>query len=235
MLFILLFVLAFSLIDIKALPSGVGGINVLSSSRYGINGGSNMTALAGNVTELYVSANGITQTWQGYFGNVSGKIVLGDANNNTFYDWNAANPVGEIYATRSSSTPTWSSIKCANVTNVNAEDAALGTNQSVAADSVNNTFLNTTTFNSFYVGSIYIDSTSGCYATKMYNASQQKSSSDFAEVLLSDNTNLVYTAIIDHGATGFDSRTHDFEMLVGENGHNGDIAVTPYYFYLELG
>jgi hypothetical protein len=184
---------------------------------------------------MNLNGNTITNTWQGYFGNVTGKIVLGNSNNNTFYDWNAASPHGEIFATRTSSTPTWTSIRCANVTNILAEDTYLGANQTADVDSVNNTFLNSSSFNQFYVGSVNINTSQNCFATRMYNASGVKSTANFAEVLLSDTSNMIYTSIIDQATIGFDNRTHQFEMLVGENGHGGDTATTAYYFYVELG
>jgi len=224
------------LIDrVAAVPSGVGTITPISSGRMTIDGGSNVSAVAGNVSEIILNGNSITQTWQGYFGNVSGKIVLGDINNNTFYDWSAASAHGEVYATRSATTPIWANIKCANISDVSSEDAYLGTNQSTDVDSVNNTFVNTTGFPSFYVGSVLINNSKGCPGTMMYNASGVKSTTNFAEVLLSDTSNMIYTSVLEQKAVGFDNRPHDFEMLVGENGHGGDMNPTTYFFYLELG
>jgi len=230
-----LVILALTIGIASALPSGPSSITQISSGRYSLTSAQNLSALAGNVSETNFNGNSITNTWQGYFGNVSGKIILGDANNKTFYDWTLASARGKIYATRTASVPTWASIRCANITNVNTEDATLGTNQTSDLDSVNNTFLNLTTFPSFYVGSVYINSTPGCYATKLYNSSGVKSTTNFNEILLSDTSSLIYTGLLEQQSTGYDNRTHDFEMLVGENGHGSDTAVTPYYFYLELG
>jgi hypothetical protein len=68
---------------------------------------------------------------------------------------------------------------------------------------------------------------------QLYNGTGASSSS-FQEVVLSDGSNLVYTSLLANDANGFDNKTHDFEMIVGENGHLGDTTSTPYYFYLEL-
>ena len=149
------------------------------------------------------------------------------------YNWNSSSPTGQIYATRVSSVPAWASVRCANQTEVTTEDTALGVNQSVDQDSANKTFLNTTSFNSFYVGSTTINTTQNCRAVQLFNSSGI-SSTDFSEVLLSDTVNLIYTGIITTPKNGFDNRTHQFEMLVGENGHKGDTTATPYYFYVEL-
>jgi hypothetical protein len=183
---------------------------------------------------LNFESNSVTNTWQGYYGNISGSIKLGDANNNTLYDWTTASPNGEIYATQSVTTPTWGSIVCANSTQVDAEEIALGVNQTTDQDSVNRTFINSTLFDTFYVGNKNINSSQDCFAVNLHNNTGNPSS-DFQEVLLHDGAAMVYTALIKQDAIGFDSNTHDFEMIVGENGHNGDTNPTIYYFYVELG
>jgi len=217
----------------QATPTGPSNINAISSSRYPVTSASNLSAVAGNVTEVNFISDAITPTWQGYFGNVSGTILLGNSNNQTLYDWNLASPSGEIYATRTSATPAWNDVRCADQTEVNSEDTTLGVDQSIDPDSVNKTFLNTTSFNSFYVGSVNINTSLNCRAVQLYNGTGASSSS-FQEVVLSDGSNLVYTSLLANDANGFDNKTHDFEMIVGENGHLGDTTSTPYYFYLEL-
>lgn len=219
---------------VVAVPTGPSIIDPISSDRYSLNAASNTSAIAGNVTELNFESNSITNTWQGYFGNITGSILLGDSNNKTLYDWTSASPNGEIYATRSASLPDWGTIQCANEAQIIQEDTDLQVNLSVDQDAVNRTFLNATSFNTFYVGSVNINSTQNCYAVNLHNSTGAPSS-DFQEVLLHDGGSApIYTALIKQDADGFDGRTHDFEMLVGENGHNGDTNPTPYYFYVEL-
>ncbi len=220
---------------VMAVPTGPSDINYITSSRYSVNAASNVSAIAGNTTELNFVTNSITNTWQGYYGNISGNILLGDSNNNTLYNWSTASPNGEIYAT-TGSLPNWTSIRCANQTEIDDEDAALGVNQTTDQDSVNRTFQNTTTLDVFYVGTQVINSSAqNCYAVNL-NDETGSSSTDFQEVILHDNaSSLVYTALIKQNSNGFDGNTHDFEMLVGEDGHNGDNNPTTYYFYVELG
>jgi hypothetical protein len=215
-------------------PSGPTSYENLGSSTYPTNAAQEIPAIAGNVTELNFVANTATKTWQGYFGNVTGAIVLGNANNQTMYNWTLTSPSGQIYATRTATVPTWSSIQCADSTDVDAEDTALGVNSSRDQDSVNRTFLDTNTFDPFYVGGVLIDrGLQTCYATHLNDASGSPSSS-FAEVLLTDTANMIYTGLITSPTLGFDNREHQFQMIVGEDGHNGDSNPTPYYFYLEL-
>lgn len=223
-------------VSVYAEPTGpTNPITPLNSSRFGLSPAQSTAAIAGNVTEFNLNANSITQTWQGYFGNITGKIVLGNSNNNTLYDWTLTNPQGEIYATRLSTVPNWASIACAGPSDIDAEDAALGVNQLIHKDSVNNTFLNTTNFPVFYVGSVVINQSSqNCFATHLYNDTGAQSTF-FPEVLLTDGSGyIIYTGLIESNAIGFDGNSHDFQIMVGENGHNGDTAASTYYFYLEL-
>ena len=233
LLFLINILFIISIARVSSVPSGPTSVTNIGSSRYSLPNAANISAVAGNVTELNFAGTTITQTWQGYFGNVTGTIILGNSNNNTLYNWNLTSPAGQIYATRVVTVPVWANIRCANQTEVNVEDLALGINQSVDGDSVNRTFTNTTGFNSFYVGSLNINATQNCRAVQLFNSTGQVSP-NFAEVLLSDTNTLIYTGLISNPALGFDNRTHQFEMLVGQNGHLGGTTSTPYYFYLEL-
>jgi len=219
---------------VAAAPTGPSSITTIGSSRMPISAASNTSAIAGNVTGLDFESNSVTNTWQGYYGNISGSIKLGNAANQTLYDWTSASPNGEIYATRASGVPAWASVVCATDAQIATEDTTLGVNQTVDQDAVNRTFLNTTSFNQFYVGNVVINNTQNCYAVNLNNESGLPST-DFQELLLHDGASLIYTTIIKQDASGFDGGSHDFEMLVGEDGHNGDANPTPYYFYVELG
>ena len=232
-IFGILFIGMLCIVVAQATPTGPSNINSLGSSRFPVTSASNLSAIAGNVTEVNFISNTVTQTWQGYFGNITGTVILGNADNQSLYNWNLASPSGEIYATRSLTTPTWSSIRCANFTEADSEDTALGVDAAVDQDALNRTFLNTTSFNVFYVGSTIINTSQNCRAVNLFNGTGASSSS-FQEILLSDGSALVYTSLLANDANGFDNRTHDFEMIVGENGHSGDTTTTPYYFYLEL-
>ena len=99
-------------------------------------------------------------------------------------------------------------------------------------DSVTNTF-SQNNHPEFYIGSNQITADS-CDSTNIYSEFG-KDTAKFYEVLLADGAlNIIYTAILENDLFGFDSKSHDFEMIVGENGKGGDVETTPYYFYLEL-
>jgi len=247
---------------VSALPVGPETIANPYNTRWPTWDALNQTAIAGNVSELNFDASTITRTYQGYVGNVTGWIVLGDTNNNTLYDWTLASPQGEIYAVRSTTVPTWGSVSCASDVHIADEDLRLNVSQLLDEDSVNNTFVvggapdqinrfPTADFGHppFWTANQSITE-DACPVATLYNSTYEPST-DFKEVLLSDNVNVdpttgfvIYTAIISHtinpfgDSTGFDGRIFDFEMLVGENGHgleDGATATTStYWFYLEL-
>jgi hypothetical protein len=263
MLGLIIALLGLSMIShVSAEPTGPATASETDEMRWATYGSWNTTAIAGNVTEVIFTGSSVTRTYQGYVGNITGEIVLGDSNNNTLYDWTLANPQGEIYAVRSSTVPTWSSVRCANQTEIQAEDTRLNVNLTNDEDAVNRTFVvggapdqisrfgSTELYHpSFYTANQSI-ANSSCAVAVMYNSSAMPSPY-FKNVLLSDTVNVnpvtgfvIYTGIISHSislgtdADGFNGRTYDFEMIVGEDGHgaqDGPTATTStYWFYLEL-
>lgn len=198
-----------------------------------------VNAEAGNVTELSITGVSQTKTWQGYYGNVSGTIILEDAQGNRFYDWTAAEPQGEVFASMNQ-TVTWTDVNCAPIDdsgylttwndnyNITYEDY----------DNINVTY-NLTDHPQFYVGTL---TQLGCRTTYTF-VNDARQFNDFPGVLLASDSNgtLIFTAIIENrtigareGKPGFDGADHDFQILVAEDGQGGNDAVTPYYFWIEL-
>ena len=214
-------------------------------------------AWAGNVTQLNINGYSATQTWQGYFGNVTGTITLRDSGNFTLYNWTLASPRGEIFASTNSSI-TWGNVQCLNFTSAgNASGNTLlneqpgnysvnGTNlttletrfniSSLDVDGVNETFnlLGAGTHDKFFVNNIQF-SEGKCQSTRVFDASGPVSNK-FEEVLLYEplSSSVIFAAILEQDASGFNTGTEDFEMLVLENGHGSDTQATTYYFYVEL-
>ena len=228
-----------------SIPEGPTTLTIDATSRRSAVTSPSIEAVAGNVTQLTIAGLTVTQTWQGYYGNVSGTVTLDDANNNTMYDWTLASPEGEIYAASSTVTWTAGNVVCYNMTSTDAGDSSivtiseLETLYGLAADDIDGvteTFTNNSAaFDAFYVGETLINS--GCPTTQTYNGSETKDSSSFQEVMLYDNTGdmIIWTAIIEETEpTGFNDLPWDFQMLVAEDGHNGDTSTTTYYFYVEL-
>jgi hypothetical protein len=210
-----------------------------------------ISAFAGNVTEVNVFGYSTTQAWQGYFGNITGVIELTDNLNRTMYNWTQANPRGEVYASIDAAI-LWTNIQCfnftANGTNCSADSAnrgatsKCGLNESGLEDMYGINFTSdieglNETFNRkdhalFYTNSLEFG-VGECPNTKVYNSS---GNGLFDEALMwaPDNNATVFVSIIQNNGNGFDGATHDFEMLVLDDGHGTDLAITTYYFYVEI-
>jgi hypothetical protein len=237
-----------------ATPSG-STITVGNSTSAPVDPAGSSAAQAGNVTELTLTGRTTTATWQGYFGNVTGVIQLADGSSHVMYNWSQANPSGEVYAS-TNQTIFWTNIQCLNYTSTGTyageagnggQTSKYGTNltqlqnmfgiSATDADSVSQTFnlVGAGTHNQFYTASQQFNA-GQCQNTRVYDSSGTGVDNKFEEALLYEpvSTSVVFTSLLNQDASGFDSKTHDFEMLVLENGHGADVATTPYYFFVEL-
>jgi len=187
----------------------------------------------GYIFTINLSSDQQNKRWKAYVGNVSGKLVLAGADNYAIYDWSITSSLtGEVYATRSSSTITWSSINCSNLTHIEAENTAL--NHTNANDNITATFP-TKDNDGFDVGTVTIIAAT-CYTTNLYVDGSAPGDDSFEELLLYDGTNMVYTSIIEqnHDAYMNSDETYDFQMIVPEVGLASWESSTAYYFYVEL-
>ncbi len=253
-----------------------------NTSRRNISDSAVRTAVAGNVTQINMVGSTITQTWQGYYGNISGQIRLDNAANQAMYSWNLPYPSGEVFASEIQSVNwTADNLRCWHFTEnqttpgtfldlteyETGSAAPVHSGLGLAAadvDGVDETFTNHTSGGTsaghanFYVGTLFFNgSVTGaesyndaalCPRTWIYNNSGMGgwsgttyNTSRFEEVLLYGNIHgsatpvPIYTSIIEqYGALGFDGRSWNFQMIVAEDGHNGNTATTNYYFYVEL-
>jgi hypothetical protein len=234
---------------IAATPSGAT-LTPISNQTAPTTNAQNLSAFAGNVTLVNIYGKSTTQAWQGYYGNVTGTIQLADASSNVLYNWSTASPSGEVFANTNVSV-VWTNIQCFNFTangtggsetttrgntsragmNETTLAALYGITVGVDSDGVNQTF-NQKNHAQFYANSFNF-STGQCPNTKIFNAA---GAGLFDEALLysPDTGGVIFTSLLQNDGSGFDGKSHDFEMLVLENGHAGDTAVTPYNFYVEL-
>lgn len=261
-LFAIAFVLVFALSVISAVQPFGGDITEIKSERAVADNPTSDEAYAGNLTQLNVKGFSPTQTWQGYFGNVSGTIQLADASDNVMYNWTLAEPQGEIYASRLNNVD-WSRIQCFNFTAdstlASADEVAGATSvhgknladyetefgiRSDDVDGIDETFTRAGTHeqgNGFSHSLFYANNlefaAGECPSTSLFGANGDVNDANFEEVLLYDQANhdLIFASILDEEATnGFDGNDYDFQMLVLENGHGTDTDTTVYHFYVEL-
>jgi len=223
--------------------------------------GNNSNAIAGNVTELTIFSYSITQAWQGYFGNVTGSIILADNNDNIMYNWSVASPQGEIYASTNNSL-FWGYVQCFNLTaqgtyandlNNNGSTSLFGTNMTILEnefgilwddyDGVNETFDllgaqengEGLTHDLFYTNNLEFEE-GECVSTHLFADSNSSEDSAFQEVIMYEpsTASVIFTTLLDEDEFGFDDNPHDFQMIVLEDGHGTDIATSTYYFWVEL-
>ena len=235
-LFCLIYVtMFFSLV--KAVPQGPSSVAIDANETKGSVSAISLNISGGRIATVNISAENQNPRWKGFVGQVIGTFTLDDSTSSTLYDWTMTNVGGEVYATRNSSTPGWTNIRCANTSQTQNENYLM--NHTNANDNITKTF-NGTTHASFVVGAVTISANS-CPTLNTYinNATQD---TDFEEIVLTDNTNfsisnyanLIYSTIIEANVAGFDSATYDFQMVVPEIGYDGFSGATAYYLYVEL-
>lgn len=207
---------------------GATSISVGASSRGSFNESSSQSTAvqAGNVTELNITGSAITDHWAGFYGEVSGNITLANSNGDVFYEWAGINTVaGEVFASNDTAV-NWSGIGCASSAEVTALESSLGI-AGTDADRIEQTY-DSNSHPDFNVSGTSI---SGCNSTNAY-ADTGLETDAFYQILLTDTDgDPVYTTIINESEAGFDTNTHDFELLVGESDAAG---TTSLYFYIEL-
>jgi hypothetical protein len=213
-------------------------------------------AQAGNVTYIGITGFSTTQSWQGYFGNVSGTIQLADASDNVLYNWSLAEPEGEVYASTNNSI-SWANVQClnftANGTLSSAGETPGATNlggynltqienmfniSSDESDGLNETFsfLPSGDGHDAFTTANLLFSAAECLSTKVYSSAGPVAN-QFEEALLYEPTtrSIIFASILEKGIlSGFNNQDNDFEMLVLENGHGTNVVSTTYYFFIEL-
>lgn len=233
----------FQLVAAKdAEPAGVEGITRGASTTF--NGSlypaANTTAEAGNITSIDLEVIGPTRFWQGFYGEVTGEIVLEDANGNTLYNWSSAEPQGQIYASTSNSI-SWLDVACMD----SANDVTWTTTETkydiadIDEDGIVDTFVNND-HPTFWIGNNEI---TGCNTTWTFVNSAVQTERFPMAILEEDavaDVDLYVTWMEnrDNGnatdVTGFDGVTHDFQFMVPENGTSNNRVTTTYYFWAAI-
>lgn len=259
-------VLVFALLMFKpafAQPSGAS-ITFGANATAPADSAGSASAFAGNVTEVVLQGYTSTQSWQGYYGNVSGTVQLADGSDNVLYNWTLTSPEGEVYASTNSSLQ-WVNIQCFNYSADGTFTAESGNGGTVSqfglnlsglearfniasddVDGVDETFSLFDATNGSGGGAGQHDlfytsnnefSEGECISTRVFGDTGAGVNDEFEEVLLwePETGSVVFSSILEEADTlGFNDRNHDFEMLVLEDGHGTDTDLTVYYFFVEI-
>ena len=175
------------------------------------------TLESGNITYADLDSDMSTYRWAGLLGNVTGDIVLGDGNENTLYSWTGAGKM--VYASTASSI-VWTSLVDATVgdmpsyltggSDVDRYAATFGGSENIGSGiftSLTSDFA--TTFNS-----------TGASAWKTYS--------------LKEGTNLVWAGLVSEDGDSFHNKAVDYQMILPENGTDGETATQAYNLWIEL-
>jgi hypothetical protein len=248
--------IVFSIRAVSGYPIPPDSLTADKSSSYNMTGnGFQVPAQAGNITAIEIFDQRSTLFWQGYYGNVTGRIVLDDAANNTMYAWELATPSGEIYATNSSGSVNWDNLTCVNLTGGNENhringstlsvqfnmNTSVNPDENVSLDSFNYTF-NSTYTEILSVGNNKIGmwDTDTDHCSMLYTfVNRNWQQTQFRELLTFDNDSaLVLVSFLENSINGFElggDDLHDFQLMVPEDGTPGrEATTTSYYFYVEL-
>ncbi len=178
---------------------------------------SNVSVVAGNITNLDLKTNMSTYRWAGLYGNVSGNIILGDGSNNQLFQWTAKGRA--VYASTAASV-TWASVVAEDGSHV-----ATFYNGTSDSDNYANTFTGSEALDSGIVTGVTaptattLGGTSGWKTYALYDGSH---------VVFAGNVNAT-------GATAYDgSSTINYQMIVPEDGTANDATATSYNMWVEL-
>lgn len=237
---LILLVLSFIINITNAVPEAPIEVG-MNSSRRNMSPEISLPSIAGNVTFLSMNVSTSSSTWSAYYGNVNGTILLNTLDESSIYTWNIPNPTGEIYMVNESID--FANIECWNDTRTDDDtyytlsefENWLGVKPD-ALDGVNETFssIGNGYHDEFYVGTNYIAANS-CPSMSLHNSTGGVDPDKFQEVLLYEPIKelIIYTGLLEQNELGFNNEPIDFELIVGENGHDNDIGST-YYVYIEL-
>lgn len=221
---------------VAALPEGVTNVTVVSNTTAATTGAENMSIYGGYIYDATLAAETQTQLWAAVYGNASGNITLRNAGGVKLYNWLLSNTTGQVYATTSSSVPSWLNIAAVNYSCI---DSVFNYTSSWT-DSAANTFLVTNPV--FSVGAVSIPATANT-SVLTYNSSAlpfwytvalADNAPDYSNVTCNlSKTNFVFSGLLSSNQPAFDGSTADYQILLPEN-EKGSSAATTFFFYLEL-
>lgn len=182
--------------------------------------GTAVTAQGGNVTEVNVSADTSTSRWQGFYGNVSASLALGDGST-VFFNWSNAG-VQAIFASPDNSVD-WLSITSRSLDAEKEAKDTLFSFDSQDADSINQTIQGSGCSAGSYL--------SGAGGVTPYNSSGLPG---LWETCLGDDgatlaDTVLGTNVIAAGGDAFNGQEVQYQLMVPVPTTN-----TNYYLYLEI-
>lgn len=216
MLMMAIFVLTFSMV----VAAPVGGDATAGASTTGTSTTTTTVDIdGGNVTYVDVNSDVITSRWAGFFGNVSGSLLLSDSSANNFYQWTVSSMTGAVVYAANDTISDWTAgSNIVPLTNANAPSWIQG----AATDNFTQTFA----ANEAFTSSTY--NIAATPYTTTYNSSGVAGNlKTYALYANTEGANIWAGKVVDD-TDGFDGTSVDYQILLPAQ------TGTTYSFYMEL-
>ena len=216
-LILMMAVLVLSFSMVLAAPSGASTTTGASTTGTATSS-TTVNADGGNVTYVDVSSNVITSRWAGFYGNVSGSLLLSDASSHNFYQWSISSMTGAVVYAADAAVSDWTG------TNIGALDNAHAPSwvNTSAADNFTQTFASTESFTSSSLNEANVP-----YATTFNSSGVAGNLKTYALYATTESATIWAGKVVDD-ADGFAGDTVDYQVLLPAQ------TGTTYNFYLEL-
>ncbi len=179
---------------------------------------------AGNITFANITSHMPTPHWAGIYGHVNGTIVLGDANSNKMYEWDA---VVTYVIFDDDQTIDWNNLDNATCTDIGNNFTWVADSTGVS-DSCSNTFKYTGSTNFYWL----TNPTNTVYAKTWDNSGAEKWKT--YAILDTANADVFFAAEVDtSGILAYNGESADYQAILPENGES-DTTATPFYVWIEL-
>ena len=210
-----------SLMIVSLAQAAPGGANITEGGSSSASGTSStsLNIEDGNVTYVDIYSQQITGKWAGFFGNVSGALILGDSSNNLFYSWTVTNFDGAVVYATNDTISDWTGGNIAPVNSTVLPSYLVGD----YTDNFTTTFDATEAF-----VSSSLNKANTPYASTWQNGAQGALKT-YGLYSAADNAN-IWAGLVDDNSESFkgENITVDYQILLPAQ------AMTTYSFYLEM-
>jgi hypothetical protein len=193
-----------------------------TQSKYaGIANTGNVTTEGGNVSGVNVNSTTSTEKWAGFYGNVSGNIVLAEAGQSVFlYTWTANQSNGEVCVSTAAN-PSWATLGAGVASIVDT----VWSYASADTDSAVNTFKTTEDYaiqNQTITGAASATTGMGSFETGIINTTSPAATQD----------NLAFCVKSNAAGLNYRNQSANFELIVPTG--QGATDTEQYFFFVEL-
>jgi len=209
---------------VLAVPGGGTVDYSTSKGSYPVSSVGTINVTSGNIYLANVSAKQSTYHWAGIYGNATGTLILGDSSSHKMYEWTAK---AKYVFFDDDTSITWGSLDNATCSEIEGTYTFL----SGASDSCDNTFTTVKTFDSDATS----DAVTNANAAQTYDSSQ---TAYWYTIALEDSSgtgDIVFVGEVDNNYhASYNGELSNYQVILPENGENGDTGTTTYYIWIEL-